>query len=101
MSITARAAASSASTAALGWEGRQLARGDTRAYAARLLTLLAPLMVELRPEHLEDLDQAIALLNECEEGSEGAHWVNVGWALLDLEPLSEVGTLLMSEEIEV
>lgn len=57
-----------------------------RDYAAALLRGLAAVMPHIQTESLEDLSQAIADLNECQEGTEAQHWIGVGWALLDLEP---------------
>jgi hypothetical protein len=42
-------------------------------------------MKDVRAEDLEGLSQAISDLNECQEGTEAAHWLTVGYALLDLE----------------
>jgi hypothetical protein len=58
---------------------------DEHARAVWLLQQLAPLVRTRQPEQIEDLSQAIANLNECEEGSEGRYWLEVGWALLDME----------------
>jgi hypothetical protein len=69
------------------WEaiGRLLARSDARSFAIHLLTTLAPLMGAYRTEDEGSLSMAISNLNECQEGSEAAHWAAVGWALLDIE----------------
>jgi hypothetical protein len=63
---------------------------DPRTQIAALLTQIAPLLKDLKTEDQLGLSQAIADLNECQEDTEPEHWLNVGWALLDLVPESAV-----------
>lgn len=60
-------------------------RPDPRAQIAALLAQIAPLMAGLTTHDQIGLSQAIADLNECQEGTEVTHWLKVGYALLDLE----------------
>jgi hypothetical protein len=63
---------------------------DPRTQIAALLLQIAPLLSGLKTEDQLGLSQAIADLNECQEGTEPEHWLNVGWAFLDLVPESAV-----------
>lgn len=69
----------------LGDDGYALDKPEPRQDAAILLRELQPLIGQYQAESLEDLSQAISDLNECLEGTEGAHWLRVGWTLIDLE----------------
>jgi len=61
-------------------------KGDARPIAIGCLKLIEAVMDRLpKTELIEDLSRSIADLNECEEGTEWAHWSGVGWALLDME----------------
>jgi ribosomal protein L37AE/L43A len=70
----------------------QRAAADPGTQIAALLAQIAPLITQRTTEDQEGLSQAIADLNECIEGTEAAHWIAVGWALLDLVPESEAST---------
>lgn len=64
----------------------QLFAGDNpKTRAAALLVALAREMKGITTGDQEGLSQAISDLNECEEGTEVRHWLDVGYALLDLE----------------
>jgi hypothetical protein len=65
---------------------------DPRAQIAALLSQIAPLIAGLQTDDQPGLAEAINELNECLEGTEAAHWLNVGWALLDLVPESAVAS---------
>jgi hypothetical protein len=79
---------SSATAAWTHWValGRILAREDACLYAVQLLRTLAPLIAQAHTDNPEALRAAIARLRACEAGSEAAHWLAAGWALLDVEP---------------
>lgn len=79
--------------------GRLLAAGLPRALASAGLGLIENAIVQVQTEGVEDLSIAIADLNECQEGTEGEHWVRVGWALLDVEPDDRSVPTLESEGI--
>jgi hypothetical protein len=65
---------------------------DPRTQIAALLLQIAPLIAGLQTDDQPGLAEAINELNECLEGTEAAHWLNVGWALLDLVPESAVAS---------
>lgn len=62
-----------------------------RQQAGALLKALAPLMREIETEDLIGLSQAITDLSESPERGEAPYWINVGWALLDLDPDDKEG----------
>lgn len=61
---------------------------DQRAQIVALLQQIAPLIAGITTEDFTSLSQAIADLNECQEGTEARHWLNVGYALCDVEMAS-------------
>jgi hypothetical protein len=60
--------------------------GNPRYQIAELLHRLRSLMATIATGDVEELSKAIADLNECQEGTEAAHWLNVGWALIGMAP---------------
>lgn len=81
----------SATNATEAWEycrsiAAILAQCDRRAFAVKLLQLLAPLIVDRQSDDPAGLAVAIDDLNACDEGTEGLYWARVGCALLDVEP---------------
>jgi hypothetical protein len=64
---------------------RLFAGDDPKTRAAALLVAIEREMKGTTTDDQEGLSQAICNLNECDEGSEVRHWLNVGYALLDLE----------------
>lgn len=58
---------------------------DDRRRAIDLLDRLAPIMAAVRPRNNEALAVAMEALATCVEGTEAAHWVAVGWALLEVD----------------
>jgi hypothetical protein len=60
-----------------------------RRQAAALLRQIAPLMRQIQTEDMETLSQTITDLSESPERGEAPYWINVGWAMLDMEPEEE------------
>lgn len=69
-------------------QARRISDGARRR-AIGLMRQLAPLMRLITTEDQCALAEAIDDLNDCKEGTEGEHWLSVGWALLDVVPTLE------------